>query len=456
MVSQSSPVRHAVLTRQGGCKLRRALEGIRIADFTQAWAGPFATRILAAMGAQVIKVEGPKRMDGWRGGMRVENPARYPNGDGGDRPWNRCALFNTQNHNKLAIAVDLKHPEGAALARRLVAVSHVVIHNFRPGAMERLGLGYNHLKQVKPDLIYVAMPAMGDNGPRSHYMGWGPNFEANSGQCAILGYPGERPISTNYAFSDPVGGLHGASAVMTALMHWRRTGEGQYVEVSQQEAALPYVGEYLLDYAANGRVHGPRGNRHAWAAPHDAYRCRGDDQWVAIDVRSDEQWKALCDLIGRPELIDDPRYALASDRHRNQDDLRPIIETWTRERDKHSAAQMLLAAGVPAAPVNDARDLTRDPHLHARGFFHKLTHPEAGTHPYPGLAIHLSATPARIERPSPCFAEHNELVLREVLGLRDDEIRRLAEAGVLADTPQDHRREMYAAATDETASGSGA
>ncbi|MFN3925004.1 MAG: CaiB/BaiF CoA transferase family protein [Pseudarthrobacter sp.] len=423
-----------------------ALAGIRVADFSQAWAGPFAARILAAMGAQVIKVEGPGRMDGWRGGMGVENPVRYPGTEGGARPWNRSCLFNTQNLNKVAVALDLKQKEGTELARRLAASSHLVINNFRPKVMDRLGLGYEELRTLRPDIICVDMPAFGNSGPRSHFIGWGPNFEAAAGQCAILGYEDDpTPVSTNYAFLDPTGGIHGAAAALTALFHWKRTGEGQYVEVSQHEAALPMVGEYLLDWAANQRLAVRQGNLHPWAAPHGNFRCAGDDQWVAIHVRSDSEWQSLCRVLQREDLAEDPRWNQIHVRHRHQGELRPQIEAWTRQREKHAAARELRAGGVMAGPVNDATDLLRDAHLRSRGFFQRLTHPEAGTHDYSGLPLLLSETPAEITDPAPCFGEHNREVLMGILGLSEAEYASLAAQGVIADEPSDNRRDMYSA-----------
>jgi crotonobetainyl-CoA:carnitine CoA-transferase CaiB-like acyl-CoA transferase len=422
-----------------------ALAGIRVIEFTQAWAGPFAGRILAALGAEVIKVEGPSRMDDWRGGLRATDyTVIYPDREPGARPWNRSANFNTQNPSKLGIALDLKQPEGATLARRLVALSHVLLHNSRPGVMERLGLGYAAVRPLRPDLVYVAMPAMGDTGPHAHFMAWGPNFEALCGQAAMLGYDDAIPQLTSYAFLDPTGGLQGAAATLTALVHWRRTGAGQYVEVSQQEATIPFVGESLLDYAVNGRVARPQGNRHGWAAPHDAYRCAGPDEWVAIDVRTDEEFAALCRVIGRLDLAADPDQARALDRHRHQDALRPAIEAWTSRHDKQTAATELLAVGVPAAPVQDARDLAADPHLRARGFFQLLSHPDVGTHLYPGLSLRLSRTPVDVARPAPGFGEHNEMVFRGLLGLSAAELEDLLRRGIIGDIPRDDRHHRYA------------
>jgi crotonobetainyl-CoA:carnitine CoA-transferase CaiB-like acyl-CoA transferase len=416
--------------------MNRPLSDIRILDLTAAWAGPLASRLLAALGAEVIKVEGPGRLDLWRGQPWGGVPHRYPDKEIGERPHNRNAWFNSQNHDKMAVSLDLKDPRGREVALRLAARCHVVLANFPPGVLDRLGLGYEELRKVRPDIVLVEMPAFGQEGPESHYVAWGPNLEGAMGGAALQGYAGGPPLVTGYAIVDPISGAYGAAATVTAIVHWRRTGEGQRVEVAQLEAAMHYLGEYILEAASGAPPRERMGNDHPTAAPHGAFRCAGADEWVAVACFTDQQWQNLCQVTGRPELASDPRFADSLTRWQNRAEACTSVGAWTLSRDKHDAAARLQAVGVPAGAVANARDLDGDSHLHARGFFTTMTLPDVGTHRYPGLPFHVDGAPCSPSQPSPVFGQHNRQVFQGILGMPEAEYQELVGAGVITDQPR--------------------
>jgi len=414
---------------------RLPLQGLRVLDFTQAWAGPMTARALAFLGAEVIKIENGARLDSWRGpAVGVNDPASYPDRSGGERPYDRNALFNTQNHDKKSISLDLKSPAGQDIARRLAARCDVVLANFSPHALTKLGLGYEALSRDNPKLVMVEMPAFGNAGPWSSHVGMGKTMEAAAGMASLIGYGDGEPVLTGPAYLDPIGGLHGASAVMTALAERNRTGLGQYVEVAQVEAAMHWIGEYILQTGRTGDVFRADGNRHPDMAPHDAFPCAGDDQWMVIACPDDETWRRLVAATCIAELADKTFEALAG-RLTHAEAIKAALSAWTSARNKHEATELLQAAGVPAAPANSGADVWRDPFLRSRGFIQELTHPAAGVAEYPGLAYWLSRTPGAIRSPAPCFAEHTHDVLAGLLGLSRAGIAALVEAGVVLQHP---------------------
>jgi crotonobetainyl-CoA:carnitine CoA-transferase CaiB-like acyl-CoA transferase len=414
---------------------RLPLQGLRVLDFTQAWAGPMTARALAFLGAEVIKIENGARLDSWRGpAVGVNDPASYPDRLGGERPYDRNALFNTQNHDKKSISLDLKSPAGQDIARRLAARCDVVLANFSPHALAKLGLGYDALSQTNPKLVMVEMPAFGNDGPWSSHVGMGKTMEAAAGMASLIGYGDGEPVLTGPAYLDPIGGLHGASAVLTALAERNRTGLGQYVEVAQVEAAMHWIGEYILQTGRTGEVFRANANRLPDIAPHDAFPCAGDDQWMAITCPDDETWRRLVAATGVSDLAD-TKFETPAGRLEHGEALKAGLSAWTRARGKHEASDLLQAAGVPAAPVNSGADVWRDPFLRSRGFIQELTHPAAGVAEYPGLAYRLSRTPGSIRTPAPCFAEHTHEVLGGLLGLSRAEIDALVEAGVVLQHP---------------------
>jgi crotonobetainyl-CoA:carnitine CoA-transferase CaiB-like acyl-CoA transferase len=411
------------------------LVGIRVVELTTAWAGPLVGRILAFLGAEVVHVESPTRLNSWRAFMDVPNPVNYPAREPGERPYDRAYQFNSQNINKHSLALDMKKPGAREALSKLIANSDVLTCNFRPGTLEKLGFGYEQLRTRKPDIIVLEMPAFGRDGPMSGYAALGPTMEMATGMSSLIGYPEGAPTTTGPSYMDPVGGYHGAAAVMTALLHRQVTGEGQHIEMPQVEAAMQFIGEELISAAMTGTEPTPLGNHVRWAAPHDAFAADGEDEWVALYTATEAEWQALCATIGQPSLPDDPSFATLAARLRHQDKLRAPITAWTRRHSKHTAAEILQAAGVPAAPVQNASDVATNPYLRARDFFTPLDHPVAGRHEYPTIPIRLSRTPGSQHRAAPGFGEHNLYILKSVAGLTDAEIAALAENGAISATP---------------------
>ncbi|HEY8490226.1 MAG TPA: CoA transferase [Dehalococcoidia bacterium] len=412
------------------------LEGVRVLDLTRVWAGPLATRILADFGAEVIKVE--SRSARGPASVPAEYARRsgfYPNGEAGERPWNRNGFHNKMNRNKRSVTIELNTEDGVALFRRLVAVSDVVIENYSPRVMANFGLDYPRLREVRPDIIMVSMPGYGMTGPYRDRVSYGTTLEPEAGLSSLMGYPDRGPQRLGVAYPDPVAGIHAAGAVLMALWHRRRTGRGQYVDLAQVETAVNVIGEYVVGYQLNGRRPARLGNRHPWMAPHGCYPCRGEDRWITIAVGDDAAWQGLCRVLGRPDLAADPRLATPQGRWEHQEEIDTAIRSWTQDQEMLDAMHRLQAAGVPAGAVLDARDLATNEHLEARGFFPRLTHPDAGTHPYPGQPIRLSATPAVFRTDAPRLGEHNEEVFKGLAGLSDQEYDRLVEQGVIGDRP---------------------
>ena len=411
------------------------LAGIRVVELTTAWAGPMGGRVLAWLGAEVIRIEPASRPCSWRHAGETRATFRYPDAEPGPLPYNRSALFNSQNVGKQSVTLDLKRPGGHATLLRLLAQTDVVLANFTPGTLARLGLDHASLCRVRPDIIVVEMPAFGVSGPMADNTALGPTMEMASGMASMIGYrDGGGPTYTGPSYMDPTGGFHGAAAVLTALAHRRATGQGQHVEVPQVEAAMHYVGAEMLHAIASGADPARTGNRVAWAAPHDTFPAAGRDQWLVIAVTNDQQWAALRRLVGDARL-DAPRFATLDGRLAAQDELATVIGAWTQGRSKHAAAEALQAEGVPAAPVQKADDALASPYLAARGFFRMIEHPEAGCHPHQGLPFHFSASQVGPRSPAPCLGEHTDQVLRGLLQLSPAEVRALDATGTIADIP---------------------
>ncbi len=406
---------------------RLPLLGIRVLDLSKVWAGPYCTRLLADMGAEVIKVEAPGAWDMTRSLSLLPHTT--------ERAYNRSAYFNHYNRNKYGCVIDFGRPRGHELALRLVALSDVVIENYRSDVMERLGLTYEAMRRVRSNVIVVSMPSHGLRGPDAHHIAYGTHIEQLGGLPSLNGYPDGPPQRSGISYGDPMAGAVAAGATIAALLYRRWTGRGQHVEVAQWEAFLPFVGEFFVEYSMTGRLPLRRGNRHSSMAPHGVYPCQGDDCWVAISVGSDADFAALCSIIGQPELARDQRFIDVVSRHRLQHELDEIVSAWTRERTHHETAAQLQAAGVPASPVLTMPEIAADPHLAGRAFFEEVAHREAGCWPMDGPAWRFDRTPAHVRLPAPCFGEHNDYVFRGLLGLSDDEIADLERDGVTAREP---------------------
>lgn len=401
---------------------RLPLEGVRVLDVTGWWAGPYATERLADLGAEVIKVESIQRFDG----------ARVLGQPPGPKPYERAALYVGNSRGKYGCTIDLTRPQGVELFKELLLLSDVVIENYRPRVMDGFGLGYDVLKQIKPDIIMLSMPSFGLTGPWKDFVGWQQPVEQMSGLPMITGYSDGLPTAAGVA--DPVGGMNAAIAIVMALLYRRRTGKGQYVDLSQIEGVMALLGELFLDYTMNGRVYERQGNDHPSYAPHQAYRCLdkdGEERWVAIVVTSDAEWAALCQAMGDPPWSKEPQFADALSRWKHRQELDALLGEWTGDKDAYQVMHLLQKAGVPAGAVMTSADLLSDPHLAAREYFEVLDRPYVGTFPYPGSPMKLDSAPLRSKWASPTLGQHNDYVFRTLLGKSQAEIAKLEQEQII-------------------------
>lgn len=401
------------------------LEGVRIVDLTMFMSGPLTTLMAADLGADVIKVEAIQRLDGWRGVGR-----------GGDRAWEKSGAFNWINRSKRGVTLNLADPRGAALLKRLVAVSDVVVENYTPRVMDNFGLGYEELQAVNPALIMISMPGFGRRGSWRDYTAFAWTTEQMSGICHLTGYPDSGPLFTGTTCGDPLAGLMGGIALMAALNHRRRTGQGQYVDLSQTEAATAFVGDVLTEVQVSGRETPRLGNGNPSMAPHGVYPCRGD-RWIAIACTSDEDWGMLWSLM-QPSIDGEPvrpRYVSFEERIASRSEIDDRVAAWTGRQDADELMHALQARGIPAGVVMHPSDLLGDPHLRARDFF--ILQERVGLEPeeYFGQPFRLSDATLPPPRPAPYLGGSNREVLGELLGLSDVELRELEEGLVIGSEP---------------------
>jgi crotonobetainyl-CoA:carnitine CoA-transferase CaiB-like acyl-CoA transferase len=407
----------------------KPLAGVRVVDFTNAVAGPIASFLLADLGAEVIKIEAPSARP-----LNAAGTAPLREGAEG-HGYDRIMLYNELNHGKRSLSLDVAQPEGAELFLKLVAESDIVVQNFSPRVMGNLGIGYEALRRAKPDIILVSMPAFGLSGPYRDRIAYGPGIDAMSGFSHLTGYADGPPMKPGNFFCDQNAGLHASYATLAALWHRQQTGEGQHVELAMIEGEFQVLGDAYIDFAFNGRERMRTGNDHPSMAPHAVFRCRGNDAWVAITVATDAQFQALCRVIERPALATDARFATVAARHANRALLTEPITAWTALRTHIEAQDVLQAAGVPAGAAMDALELLANPHVRARHGFEYVDTPAVGPTPYPRVAFILSETPTPIDRPAPPFAEANDYVLRDILGLHAEEIAQLEQRKVVSRVP---------------------
>ena len=401
---------------------RPPLDGIRVVDFCWAWAGPYGALQLAHLGADVIRIESAKRLCP----SRLIPP--WPDNESGV---NRAGYFNQYNQGKRSLTLDLKAPEAIDIAKTLVSKSDIVMNNFASGVMEKLGVGYDVLRHIKPDIIMVSLPGYGTSGPEKDFVSYGPPQVAQSGLSALTGYVGGPPMMAGFSYGDPNGGVHATFAVMSALLHREKTGQGQYIDLSQWEAAIMLLPEAVMDYSMNGTQPERMGNRDPHMAPHGVFRSKGDDRWVSLSVRDETEWQRLCEVMGQPELSTDARFAILTARKENEAALEEIVTAWTQEISAAEATQNLQQAGIPAYPSLDAIDMVNSPHVGARDYFVELEHPEVGTRRHMGIPWTMSRTPCEIRRPAPCLGQDTNAVLTEIVGLSQDEIATLREKDIL-------------------------
>jgi benzylsuccinate CoA-transferase BbsF subunit len=407
-----------------------SLEGYRIIDFGTAWAGPMSTQLLADMGAEVIKVETQGRLDGLRMGRPIVGDD-IAGGEEGKWP-NLQPAFHALNRNKMSITVDIKKEEGLALIRDLVKISDVVSDNFSPGVMARAGLDYDSLTTIKPDIITISLSGVGQYGPLKDATLYANTIMALSGLSSLLGYYNEPPLGMSaVAYGDANASIHAAFVILAALVHRKMTGEGQQIDLAETQMGSSLLGEALMDYQMNGRVARPQGNRHPNMSPHNNYPCAGEDHWISIAVKTNQEWRNFCGAMGDPPWCMEERFADAVSRWNNQEELDRLISEWTIQQDSKELMALLQETGVAAAAVMTTEDQYFDPHFNERQSHIEIEHPLVGVEALYGIPWRLSETPGEIYRPAPSLGEHNDYVFGELLGKSKQEIQDLIKKKVI-------------------------
>lgn len=386
------------------------LQGLRVLDFSWVLAGPYATRLLADFGAEVIKVH-PLRPEA-------------------DDPYSR-GYYRTWNRNKLSVTLNLERPEGLEIARNLVRISDAVVENFSPRVMANWGLEYAALQKLKPDIILLSMSMMGNTGPQKDYSGYGPAVQAFSGITHLTAYPGGPPVGIGYAYADHVAALYGSLALLGALEHRYKTGKGQFIDLSQTETMVSLLSDAILDCTFKGHEPGPTGNSSSPAAPCGVYPCLGEDRWCAISVSSERQWAGFKRALGNPPWADETMFAGTNQRLQHAEILNGLISNWTRQHTAAQVMELLQKEGVASGMVQDAADLAADPQLRAGGFF--ITPPDSwtGTAFIDASPLKLSETPPKYQRAAPEPGQDNSYVFRQLLGMSQDEIDSLKQRHVI-------------------------
>lgn len=437
---ESFAARQRRATRQAAPDDPLPLKGLRIIDLTMGWAGPTATRQMGDLGADVIKVESCQYPD-WFRGTDPRGPY-HP-----ERTYEKVYWFQQMNRNKRGITLDLTQPKGLALLKRLIAGADAVIDNYAADVMPRLGLDPASMRKLNPRLIVVTMPAFGMTGRWSGVRAYGSTLEQASGLPSITGREGDPPTMVHTALGDPYGGVSAAASLMIAFMHQKRTGEGQHVDLSATEALLPMVGPSVIAQSITGTA-GPRlGNRHPRHVPHGCFPCAGEDQWITIAVRGDDEWQALCRVIHRPDLAEDPALATAEGRRAEEDRIEVALRHWTMTVRPDLAMVTLQDAGVPAGTARLPMDLAGDPHLLATGHWQPVTRKFMGPHLLPSVAYRegQSQAPYAITRLAPTLGQHNDDVLRGILDLDEAEITELRAADIIGNTATSKKPKQAAA-----------
>ena len=414
------------------------LDDITVLDLSMVWAGPYATKLMTDLGATVIKVEVNSHMDSVRGPAipaPIGGIGIYAANDPAEEPWNRSGYFNKLNRGKLDLCMNIVESAGREVLHELISLADVVIENFGGGVFERMGYGRRVLEELNPGVVFISMPPGGNGGPEANYVGYGVAIEQLGGIVGRTGYPGGIPIKSGINYGDPVAGIHAMGYIMIALHHRRRTGRGSYIDLSQREAAICWLGDEVVEYDLTGREPVRIGNRDEFMAPAGAYRCQGDDDWIALACGNNEEWAALAEAIERNDLAADPELGSLAGRRARHDELDQAINSWCSGRGADQAMSELQGAGLAAGVVSPNRRVIEDPHLNARGFFPIVDHRSVGGHVVAGPAWRFSRTPAAIRRAAPELGQHTDYILKELLGKSPEEIARLHASGVLESTP---------------------
>lgn len=389
------------------------LSGLRVLDFTWMLAGPYATRILADFGAEVIKVQSKKTSRGGESSL--------------------TGYFNTWNRNKRSITLDMSYPESKEIVLKLIAISDVLIENFSSRVMPNWGLNYEKLKEVRPNLIMVGISGMGHTGPWRDFVLFAPTIHALSGLTYLTSFSEDLPIGLGFSYADIVAGLYAALAILAALEYRDRTGRGQYIDISEYEATCTLLGPTLLDASVNHREVYPQGNHPDYisAAPHGCYKCLGVDRWCVIAVWNEEEWQALCNVLGHPDWIKEDKFSTLLKRKKNAEELDELLGEWTGKRAAEEVVQLFQEAGVPAGVIQNAEDLAKDPHLKARNFFVSLDHPILGRTFSDGSPIKFQNGSESKWKAAPLLGDDNKYVYIELLGLKKREFATYVEKGII-------------------------
>lgn len=401
----------------------KALEGIRILDLTRILAGPYCSMLFADLGAEVIKIEPPE------GEMIRDNPPRVKKGKGGPHERSRSAYFLSLNRNKYGITLNLKHPRAVAMFKDLVKISDVVLENYAPGVMKRLGIEYPILKEINPRIIMCSISGFGQWGPYSQKTSFDVVAQATGGLMSVTGHPGSPPVKAGTSIGDLNAAVHAAFSIMAALWHREKTGKGQHIDVSMQETMVSIMEGAVVRWTVGDELLEPIGSHNTNESPMAAYRCK--DGYIIIGTVGNEHWQRFCRAIGKPDWMDRPEYATKGMRWARKWELQDEIEAITTQHPVQEVSDMMERERVANAPILNIQQIVEDPHLNAREYFVELEHPIIGKAKIPGFAFKLSDTPGQIERPSPLVGEHNEEVFGKYLGMEKEEVRKLQDEGAI-------------------------
>ncbi len=418
---------------------RLPLAGMRVIDISNVISMPYTGGLLSDLGAEVIKIERTARPDTTR---TNPNSAIHADNDPGEDPWNRTGTFNVLNRGKKSLTLDLSQPAGRDVLRDLIRVSDILTENFTPRVMRGWGLDYPNAAKLNPNLIMLSCSGYGREGPYAPYPGQATTMEATHGLAHTTGYAGGEPSKAGQSFVDFLATWSLMMGATLGLRYRNRFGKGLWVDVAMYQLGCAMLSEYVLDWEANGRLGGRIGNRHPWLAPQGCYRCAGKDDWCVVSVHDDDEWAALCRVIGQPDLAGDPRFAANEARMQNHDAIDSIISAWTGGMSKFDAMDTLQAAGVRAGAVFDARDMHLDRHAQARGMLEKVRFPaerKMGERVMIGRPWRLSRLPLSIQGPGPRLGEHNREVIQGMLGYDDARYAELEQTGIIGTRPTGNR-----------------
>jgi benzylsuccinate CoA-transferase BbsF subunit len=397
-------------------------DGIKVADFSWVIVGPRSTQYLAEHGATVVRIESMSHPETLRtGGPFVDFQTGI----------NRTGFYARYNTNKYGVSLNLGHAKGIEIAKRFVEWADIVAESFVPGRMKAWGLDYEELVKIKPDVIMFSACNQGQSGPHASQPGYGVQLASLSGFTHMTGWSDRAPAGIYGAYTDFVSPHFTAAVLAAALDFRRRTGKGQHIDCSQLECGMQFLSPAILDYTANERVWERNGNRYPDAAPHNAYRCQGDDRWCAIAVFSDDEWQSFCNAIGNPPWCQEERFSSLASRNENEEALDKLVESWTLEHTVEEVVSVLQAAGIAAGMVAKCEDLYKDPQLKHRNLFQELPHAEMGNQTWEGPPFIFNKTPARLHKAAPCLGEDNYHVYTQLLGMSDEEFAELISQGAI-------------------------